>query len=93
MPKTNKPITIPANSIYHIPAYTVPAGTEVELIKGADGLKGNLWAVKDHRLIAALTKDDHHAKVHYTFIENADNVDVEPIAGATSPLLAKATTP
>ena len=50
------------------PAFTLPKGTAVVLVKGADGLKGDLWAVRDHTLIVKLTGNSHDPKYRWTWV-------------------------
>lgn len=70
--KTNRDIHFPENRMY--PAFTIPQGTVVTLIKGASGTEGDLWAVRDAKLIMDLTGNTHDPKYRYTWVP-ADAVE------------------
>lgn len=56
-------------------SFTLPAGTPVTLIKGADGLKGDLWAVRDARTLINLTGNSHDPIYRYCWIDAAEVVE------------------
>lgn len=76
--KTIRDIAFPESRAY--PAFTLPAGTVVVLIKGADGIKGDLWAVRDAKVIIDLTGNTHDPIYRYTWVEAADVGEVVTIA-------------
>lgn len=47
---------------------TVPQGTRVKLIVGADGVKGDVWAIADVAVLIALTGNDHDPKYRYAWV-------------------------
>ncbi|QSY98569.1 hypothetical protein J2J97_32205 (plasmid) [Rhizobium bangladeshense] len=51
---------------------TLPAGTAVHLVKGADGIKGDLYAVTSVPLLVKLTGNAHDPKYRYAFVDHAD---------------------
>lgn len=59
---------------------TLPEGTEVELIKGASGTEGDLYAVKSTQLLIDLTGNTHDPKYRYAFVPT-DAVDEVPVPG------------
>lgn len=53
--------------------FTLPAGTEVRLIRDADGIRGDLWAVTDISAVIRASGNRHDAVHRYVFVE-ADEV-------------------
>lgn len=52
--------------------FTLPAGTDVHLIKGASGVRGDMYAVTSVKLLTQLTGNDHDPKYRYCFVEHSD---------------------
>ena len=46
----------------------IPKGTEVMLVQQADGIKGDLWAVRSEQLLMDLTGNTHDPKYRYAFV-------------------------
>lgn len=70
---TARDIDFPENRMY--PAFTLPKGTVVVLIKNADGILGDLWAVRSPKVIMDLTGNTHDPKYRYTFVPAEDVVE------------------
>lgn len=64
--------------------FTLPPGTRVHLVVGADGIKGDLWAVSDVKLLQELTGNAHDPKYRYAWVDAAA-VKVTHAAGEASP--------
>lgn len=63
--------------------FVLPKGTQVELIRGASGTKGDLWAVRSTKLLMDLTGNTHDPKYRYCFVNEEL---VEPCSGKSKPL-------
>ena len=63
---TNKPLDMNLWGAF----VTIKEGTPVILIKGADGLRGDMFAVADPRYLMDLTGNKHDPIYRYVFIEN-----------------------
>lgn len=48
--------------------FVLPKGTQVQLIKGASGTQGDLWAVRDVKFLKELTKNQHDPTYRYCFV-------------------------
>lgn len=48
--------------------FTLPAGTLCHLVKGADGLKGDLYAVSQAKVIMDLTGNKHDPIYRYCWV-------------------------
>lgn len=59
---------------------TIPKGTRVRLIKNADGVRGDLFAVDDVLLLMKLTGNKHDPKYRYAFIEPEEVADDASLA-------------
>jgi hypothetical protein len=55
---------------------TFDKGTHVQLIKGASGTQGDLWAIESADLVAELTGNAHDAEYRYCFVP-VDSVDLD----------------
>ena len=64
MAKTNRPLEM---NLWGVTT-TIPEGTPVILVKGADGLMGDLWAVQSKKLLVELTGNTHDPKYRYAFV-------------------------
>jgi hypothetical protein len=64
MAKTNRELTLNAWNTQ----IDLPAGTLVRLIKGADGILGDLYAVESQKLLIELTGNSHDPKYRYLFV-------------------------
>jgi hypothetical protein len=51
---------------------TIPAGTRCELVRGASGTKGDLFAIADVAKLIELTGNAHDPHYRYAFVDNAD---------------------
>ena len=71
MSKLNRDVEM----VYHGTPITLPAGTIVDLIKGASGTQGDLYAVRSIALLIELTGNTHDPKYRYAFVPT-DAVDV-----------------
>jgi hypothetical protein len=74
--RTNRDIVYPETREY--PSFVLPKGTVVTLVKGADGLKGDLWTVRDSSVIMDLTGNKHDPIYRYTWV-SADFVEPETV--------------
>ena len=59
---------------FHGSQITLPAGTLCHLVKGADGRKGDLFAVSQAKAVADLTCNKHDATYRYCWVP-ADAVE------------------
>lgn len=59
---------------------TVPKGTRVRLIKNADGLRGDLFAIDDVRLLVGLTGNTHDPYYRYAVVEPEEVADDASLA-------------
>lgn len=58
-------------------AFILPKGTQVQLIKGASGTKGDLWAVQHEKLLMELTGNTHDPRYRWCFVPE-DLVEPNP---------------
>lgn len=56
--------------------FVLPKGTQVQLIKGASGTQGDLWAVRHVKLLKELTGNHHDPVYRYCFV-NSELVEAE----------------
>jgi hypothetical protein len=64
--RTSRDIDFPETR--ECPAFTLPKGASVVLVKRADGIKGDLWAVRDAKIIMGLTGNTHDPKYRWTWV-------------------------
>lgn len=64
---------------------TLPPGTRVHLVVGADGVKGDLWAVSDVKLLQELTGNAHDPKYRYLWIDAAAVKVTQPARAGALP--------
>jgi len=70
--RTARDVRYPASRAY--PAFVLPRGTPVTLVRGADGVKGDLWAVRDAKVVMDLTGNTHDPEHRHTWVP-ADAVE------------------
>lgn len=65
MPETNKPLEM---NLWGSKVM-LPEGTRVHLVKNADGIKGDMYAVSSVRQLQKLTGNMHDPQYRYCFVD------------------------
>lgn len=62
----NRDYVMPKGDTYE--GTTIPKGTRVHLVKGADGMRGDLWAVSSVSLLVNLTGNNWDPHYRYAWV-------------------------